>query len=134
MQGKLVFSQSPSTFLSTNRCSMMAFLVVRGNEGRQIQRLPSADLLAKREVCRCVASNIHGVGFVLGALMPRSHCVCAVGYVLNLVFAGLIGLREVGCGGNDDIARHLRVNVAKERYHAGVIELERLLLPLGPCT
>src|SRR5271166_509237 len=64
--------------------------------------------------------------------MPGDHVVLAVGNIFDFVVPAGISLGKVGRRADNDVARHLRVNIAQQRYHAGVIELEGALLALGP--
>ena len=115
MQGKLVFSQFPSTRLFLNRFNMLAYPSVplsnpsiqtppfqRGKmEGtaEEVGRpFPIDSLLTQGEIRFGVACDRHRLRLALGALVPCCHGVTAVGNVFNLVFAGLVGGREIGCG------------------------------------
>lgn len=98
MQGKLVFNQSLSTFLSLNRFSKMAipsafvewkaFYSKKAWSGRG-RPLPIS-LFAQCEVRFAVARHCDRLGLVLGAFVPRGYLVTAVGDVLDFVFARLI--------------------------------------------
>src|SRR5450631_2894286 len=66
--------------------------------------------------------------------MPSDDVVLAIRNILDLVAPAGIGLGEVGSGADNDIARHLRVDVAKQWHYTRGIELEGLLVALGPCT
>ena len=133
MQGKLVFSQSLSTFLSTKRRSIIGLLVELKIAGGSNCKLPPQDLLGQRKVRGSVSGNLDWIGFVLRAFVPCGYGVGAVRHILDLEFARLVCLREIGSWRNDHVRRHLRVNVAEQRDHARIIKLEGLLLSLGPC-
>src|ERR1039457_2342881 len=142
MQGKLVFNQSLSTFLSLKRFSKMAIPggptlacrkpgVPAWRDGRDA-RPSMIQLFAQREVCFCVARYSDRLGLVLGALMPRSYGVASVGNVLDLVFARLVRGFEVWGGRHDDITGHLRMDIAQQRHRARIVKLEAQFFALRP--
>src|SRR5271167_1768572 len=64
--------------------------------------------------------------------MPGDHVVFAIGNVLDLVIPASVSLGEVWRRANNDVARHLRVDVAKQRHHARLVKFEGTLLALRP--
>src|ERR1700758_4665917 len=95
--------------------------------------LPRSDsLLAKGEICFCIARDSDRLRLALRAFMPCRYCVAAVGNVFDLERACLVGRRVIRCRRHDDVTRHLGVDVAEERHRPGIVEFERTLLTLGP--
>ena len=89
-------------------------------------------LLRESEISLAAPGNVHRLGLWFCPFMPGDDAVLAIGHVFDLVRSAGVGLREVGRRTDDDVARHLRVYVAQQRNHTGVIELERALVALGP--
>src|SRR5512133_789821 len=90
---------------------------IRKRSGKQQEEVaPAAPrfLLTQSEIRFGVARDRHRLGLVLGAFMPSSNRVTAVRNVLNLVLARLVAGGVVGRGHDDDVCRHLRVNVAEK--------------------
>ena len=97
MQGKLVLSQSRSTFLFLNRFSMRDATLLSpthtwlGTPQRCEERhgdrtaVPRHSLLTQGEVCFRVARHRDGLRLVLDAFVPRCYGVAAVGNVFDLV-------------------------------------------------
>src|ERR1700690_750692 len=138
MQGKLVFNQSLSTFLSLNRFSKMAissafssrsiFSMKGSGQSRPLVRL----LFAQRKISLGVAGYGDGLGLILGAFMPRAYRVTAVGNVFNFVTAAIVGFGKIGSWGDDNISLHFRMHIAEQRNHAHLIEGIGTLFALGP--
>src|SRR5512133_329770 len=91
-------------------------------------------LLTQSEIRFGVARDRHRLGLVLGTFMPSSNRVTAVRNVLNLVLARLVAGGVVGRGHDDDVCRHLRVNVAEKWGCSRTIKLEGPLLSLWPSS
>src|SRR5579863_10437832 len=142
MQGKLVFNQSRSTFLSLYRFSKVAVpsaLVEWKHSTRRRQRadvtvrsLQCVRLFAQGEVRFGFSRYGHRLGPVLRAFVPRDHGVAAIGYVFDLVIAAVVGLGKIGSWTDDKIPRHIRVHIAEQRYDARFIEGKGPLFTLGP--
>src|SRR5208282_4527891 len=140
MQGKLVFNQSLSTFLSLNRFSKTAIPQVSGTpgvparlDGRDARR-SIIELFAQCEIRFTVARHSHRLGFALGAFMPCGYGVAAIGNIVDFVDARFVGQSKVRGRRHNDIAGHLRVDVAEKRHGARIVELERTLFALRPCA
>src|SRR5579864_6323977 len=109
MQGKLVCSQSASTFLFLNRFSIAAryllqavrqlFRTRKTEEGEQV--LPTSPhvspLLCQGEIRFAAASHGDGLRLILRTLMPDRHRVAAIGNVFDLVGAAVVAFSEIGC-------------------------------------
>src|SRR5437667_2568041 len=97
-------------------------------------RFFSSSLFAQREIRLALAGHSHGLGLLLGALVPRGHGIASVRNIFNLVTSGLVSDGKVWCGGYYDVSRHLGMDIAQQRHGAGIVELESLLLTLRPGT
>src|SRR5271167_392358 len=136
MHGKLVLSHSRSTFFLVKRLSINSLCRRRARrrwlrKGRRPDR-PRSLLLREGKVRLASAGDVHRFRLWLHAFMPGDDVVLAVGNVLDLVVPAGVSLRKVGRRADNDVARHLRMNVAKQRHYAGVVELEGTLLALRP--
>ena len=113
MQGKLVFSQFPSTRLFLNRFNMLAYPGVplsnpsiqtppfqRGKmEGtaEEVERpFPLNSLLTQGEIRFALACNRYWLGLAFGSLVPCCDGVASVRNVFDLVRPGLVCGREIG--------------------------------------
>src|ERR1022692_1068657 len=114
MQGKLVFNQSRSTFLSMKRCCMHG-LPRWGIEldGKKSQVF---GLFTEREISRSLPCNLHWIGFGLGALMPRGYGVSTVGHVVDFEGARLVGRGKIGSWRNHDVGGHFGMDIAQQRH------------------
>src|SRR5205085_8637115 len=90
-------------------------------------------LLLDREVngCCCTA-EIHGLCSWLSVFAPGLQRIFSGRNVFDLKIAFLVGHSKIRRGDNDDVARHFRMDVAEQRSHTEIIELERFLLALRP--
>src|ERR1700687_2958418 len=105
MQGKFVFSQSPSTFLFLNRFSMQSVPVLAALERQKAQtrgaptlrRSPgfSSSLLTQGELRFATAGSSHRLRLILGAFVPHHQGVAAVGNVFDLVIAAVVGFGKI---------------------------------------
>lgn len=59
------------------------------------------------------AGDIHRLNLLFHAFMPGHHVVLAIRYIADLEVSATVGLDEVRSWTDDEIARHLRVDVAK---------------------
>src|SRR5208282_1004738 len=144
MHGKLLCSQFASTFLFLNRFSIAAVFTGESHSqkvGTRVRRgatlagisLPAfCSLLTQSEIRLAPAGDGHGLGLILCALMPNGKCVAAVGNVFDLVIARVVSFGKVWSWADDDISRHFRVYVAKQRDYARFIEGKGPLLTLRP--
>src|SRR5438270_12783256 len=64
--------------------------------------------------------------------MPCIYGVLTVRNVGDGISTVRASLSKVRSWRNNDVAGHFRVNVAEQRHHAGIVELECLFLSLGP--
>src|SRR5438046_7880004 len=97
-------------------------------------RFFSSALFAQREIRLALAGHSHGLGLLLGALVPRGHGIASVRNIFNLVTSGLVSDGKVWCGGYYDVSRHLGMDIAQQRHGAGIVGLESILLTLRPGT
>src|SRR5579862_2484826 len=143
MQGKFVWSQSPSTLLSRKRFSMFvtskasAFEPERLLEARDALnreavskraaprvRYSTASLFRKREIRFAPTRHRNGLGLRLRAFVPDHKRVGPIRNVLDLVVAVVIRLGEVGGRTDNNVSSHLRVHIAEKRHNAGLVEGE----------
>src|SRR5689334_6686421 len=89
-------------------------------------------LLANREVSRAIACHGNCLRQVLGAFVTRHKRVTAVGYVFSLVLARTVGFCEVWRWRKDNVGRHFRMNIAKQRNDTGIVKLEGPFFSLWP--
>jgi len=52
-------------------------------------------LLTQGEICFAPSGHSHGLGLVLGALMPGCHRVAAIGCIFDLVISAIVGLCKI---------------------------------------
>src|SRR6516165_1519085 len=64
--------------------------------------------------------------------MPADNVVLAIRHVFDLVVPTGIGLSGVRSGADNDVARHLRMNVAQQRHNPWSIKREWPLFALWP--
>src|SRR5712691_12025384 len=96
--------------------------------------LPSpGSLLLDRQVNRdAFRDEIHGLRHRLSILTPGLEGVLPRRNILDLEVAVLIGYRKVRRRHDNDIAGHLRMDVAEQGGCSRIVELERLLLAFWP--
>src|ERR1700685_3913422 len=101
MQGKLVFNQSLSTFLSLYRFSKMLFPVCSLDGKHSTRRRDGADVIARSllfflfadgEVGFGLARHGNWLGLVLGAFVPYDYGVAAVRNVFDFVVGAVVAL------------------------------------------
>src|SRR5579863_4508199 len=101
---------------------------------RSLSTTPRAySLLGQGEVRLASASHSHRLRLILGALVPHGYGVTAVGNVFDLVAPAVARLREIRSWADDDISRHVGVDIAEQRHDPGFIECEGTLLAFWPC-
>src|ERR1035437_2531629 len=156
MQGKFVFSQSPSTFLFLYRFSMKALVILGRAERQRLSALRLAmkcvmkntgstvrlrrspllslrySLLAQSEIRLAPAGHSHRIGLVLGAFMPRRYGVASIGNVFDLVVAAVVRFGKIRSRADHDISRHVWMDIAEYRDDSGLIEGKGALFTLRP--
>src|SRR5215469_4013620 len=138
MQGKLVFSQSASTFLFLNRFSIAARSIshaepkLRKNEdagSRGGGPLPHLLwLLTQGEIRFAAACYSDGLRLILRSLVPHGHRVASVRNVFDFVTAAVVSLGEIRRRAHNEVSRHVGVHIAQQRHNARLVEGERALL------
>src|SRR5579862_2778375 len=116
MQGKFVFSQSRSTFLSWKRIRTVE---LRGS-------------FRERKIERRLTRDRNRLRLRLHSLVPGRDGVVAIGHILDLVVSLGIGFGVVRSRNYQHVCGHLRMHVAEQRHDPWSIELKGSLFSRGP--
>src|SRR5664279_271339 len=89
-------------------------------------------LVRKRKIDLIGARDAHRLGLLLYPFVPCDEVVLAIWDVIDFVVPALVSLGKVRRWADNDVTRHLRMCVAKQRNHAGLVKLKPALFTLRP--